>query len=467
MARYDQLAERARLAGQEHIFRHWEQLEDSQRDQLLHQVASIDFDRLQTLTETYIHASAATQQRARLQPIRPIPIPSTPEQKKTASEMRHHGEAALRNGKIGCLLVAGGQGSRLGFNGPKGIYPITPVKHKSLFQLHAEKLLAVSRRYGAPIPWYIMTSESNDTETRRFFHKHHYFGLAENDIFFFTQGMVPALDAQGKLILDEPGHIFMNPDGHGGVLNALQRSGALANLRQRGIEHLFYFQIDNVLLQMCDPLYLGYHLHNQADMSAKVVAKRDAFEKVGVIGKIDDRLGVIEYSDLSDEDKQATGSDGKLLYNAGSIAIHVIAVDFIRAIVEKEFSLPWHVAHKKIPYLNEMNELVTPDQPNGYKFETFIFDALTLARRSVILEVDRALEFSPVKNAEGEDSPQTARRDLTRLYANWLQQAGMRLPEDGLERLQVEISPLYALDADELCRKFLSSGVIEREFYLG
>jgi UDP-N-acetylglucosamine/UDP-N-acetylgalactosamine diphosphorylase len=226
---------------------------------------------------------------------------------------------------------------------------------------------------------------------------------------------------------------------------------------------------------MCDPLFIGYHASANAEMSAKVCAKRDPYEKVGVIGKVFDqttgksgRLKVIEYSDMSNADKEARLPDGTLKYNAGSIAIHLLNVGFIAREVEGGTKLPWHMAHKQIPYLDANGALIQPDKPNGYKFETFIFDALGDARRVVLLEVDRRCDFSPIKNASGEDSPQTAQRDMCALYAGWLEQAGIKVPRDvsGNLSARLEISPLFALDAAELAQKVKPDLRVGDDFYL-
>ncbi len=445
---FEELSQKAARYNQEHIFRFWENLNSSQREGLLHQVAALDFDRMAALAARIVKKEAAPA--AKLEPVQPIPIPRSEEEQRRARQMQEIGEQALRSHKVGAVLVAGGQGTRLGFDGPKGIFPIGPVSGKSLFQMHAEKIQALNRRYRTRIPWYIMTSETNDAATREFFTRHHFFELPPQDVFFFTQGMMPALDESGKLILDRPDHIFLSPDGHGGLFAALKKSGALEDMQRRGLELLFYFQVDNVLVKICDPVFLGYHIAEKAEMSVKVVPKRDAFEKVGVVGRIDGRLGVIEYSDLSDAEKQARDAEGKLLYNAGSIAIHVLSLPFMQRICDHAVELPWHIAHKKVPVVDEQGRTQAPDSPNAYKFERFIFDALQHAQHAVVMEVAREEEFSPVKNAEGEDSPATARRDLSRYFLRWLAAAGWELPQSETDRLpRVEISPLYALDAEE------------------
>jgi len=469
--RSEQLLQLISRAGQEHILRYWEKLSESSRRQILHQAALIDFDLLQRLHREYILKKniGAT---ATLEPAEIVTLAHQRSHPAEVQNMMARGEEKLRAGKVAALLVAGGQATRLGFDKPKGEYPIGPVSRKSLFQLHAEKLLALSRRYRATIPWYIMTSDANAGETHDFFATNKFFGYSTQDIIFFEQEMIPALDENGKLILDAPDHIFTNPNGHGGTLTALANRGALADMRRRGIEEVFYFQVDNVLLKMCDPLFLGYHLTAGAEMSAKVCSKRDPYEKVGVIGKVVEngksRLQVIEYSDMSNADKEARLPDGSLKYNAGSIAIHLFQTDFIAREVENGTKLPWHVAHKLIPCLDDNGKLVQPAKPNGYKFETFVFDALGDAQKAVVLEVERREEFSPVKNATGEDSPQTAQADWCALHASWIEQAGVKVPRDAAAKpaFRIEVSPLFALDAEEVKRKVAPSLHIQKELYL-
>ncbi len=462
------LLQQVRAAGQNHVLRYWNELDDSSRNKLLAQLREIDFDLLARLYRNLIENPAGAKLSSRLEPADFIQLPKTPEEKQPFEVAKQVGEQALRQGRVAAFVVAGGQGTRLGFTGPKGIFPITPVKQKSFFQLFAEQIKALSRKYQTTIPWLIMTSESNHEGAVEFFERHDFFGLPSADVMLFQQEMIPALDEQGKLILDAKDHIFTNPNGHGGSLSALHKSGALENLRARGIDLLFYFQVDNVLVKICDPVFIGFHLQNRAQMSAKVVSKRDAHEKVGVVAKIGGRLGVVEYSDLSEEQKSQTNPDGSLTFRAGSIAIHVFDVAFIEELNRDGFKLPWHVAHKVIPFLDERGEEQTPSRPNGYKFETFVFDALMYAERTVILEVAREQEFSPVKNDSGPDSPETARRDLVNLYGAWLEQAGVAVPRDAHNNVQgnIEISPLFALDAEELAAKISREIKFDGELYL-
>lgn len=471
--RSEQMQKLVRECGQEHILRYWEKLSESSRRQLLHQAALVDFDLMGRLYREYILKKSTVAATA-LEPAEMVTLAHQRAHPEEVQRMKARGAETLRAGKVAAVLVAGGQATRLGFARPKGAYPVGPVSQKSLFQLHAEKLLATAQRYRTTIPWYIMTSDANAGETRAFFEENKLFGYAPPDLFFFEQEMIPALDENGKLILDAPDHIFVNPNGHGGTLTALEKSGALADMKRRGIEEIFYFQVDNVLLHMCDPLFLGYHVAANAEMSAKVCAKRDPHEKVGVLGMVFDsttgpkgRLQVIEYSDMSKTDKEARLADGTLKYNAGSIAIHLLKRSFIEREVAGGTKLPWHVAHKQIPFLDAAGQLVSPERPNGYKFETFIFDALGDAARVVVLEVDRRFEFSPIKNANGEDSPATAQRDLGELYAGWLEQAGVKVSRDasGNLKTRIEVSPLFALDAEELARKISPDLRLQEDIY--
>ena len=436
--------ERVAQAGQGHVFRWWGVLDAEARSRLVNQLSSIDFELLERLSRQLRSKQADTL--GHLEPPEVIAIPRTEKERRQAEEARRTGEALIRAGKVAAFLVAGGQGTRLGYDGPKGLFPIGPVTGKSLFEMHAEKILAASRTYETPIPWYIMTSETNDAETQAFFAENDFFGLGRDDVVFFRQKMIPALDADGKLILDAKDHVFLNPNGHGGSLLALVEGGAVDDMKARGIEVISYFQVDNVLIKIVDPVFIGHHAQAEAGMSSKMVMKRDAREKVGVFGMVDGKLRVVEYSDMTREDMEARNADGGLTYGAGSIAIHLIDVSFVEAEVRDGFRLPYHVAHKKIPCLNEEGDQILPDVPNGYKFEAFVFDALADAPRSVVMEVAREEEFSPVKNREGEDSPETAKRDLSNAFGRWLEAAGVAVPrtEGGDVDGWIEISPLYA-----------------------
>ena len=461
------LKKKALSFGQQHIFRFWDELNDRQKQQLLNQIETINFDLMVILKEKYLKQSKSSLASSDLEPTDIIPIPTTAQQIARAEQAKLVGEQLLKKGKVGAILVAGGQGTRLGFDGPKGKFSAGPISRKSLFQLHAEKIKAIGQKYQTIIPWFIMTSETNHQETLEFFNDHKHFGLNAADVIFFTQSMIPAIDEQGRFFLDEKHHIFCNPNGHGGTIYALRDNGCLTEMKRRGIEELFYFQVDNVLIKICDPIFLGYHHQAQAEMSSKVVRKTDPEEKVGVIGKINGKLTVIEYSDLPQSAMEARDETGQLKYHSGSIAIHAIRRDFIERLTDRDFSLPYHVAHKAIPYIDEMGNYIEPDSPNGYKFEMFIFDALPYASNSVVMEVARQDEFSPIKDADGKNSPATAEQDLMNYFGRMLQRAGVSVVFDHNNNLsgKLEISSLFALDVAELKQKLPPNFRFDGEMY--
>ncbi len=463
--KYQQLIEKVYHYKQEQVFRFWIELSDTEKIRLLEQINSIDLDLMEKLSKNVINESKTELKEEHLEI---ADIISIEERKTGESESREIGENLLRQGKMAAFLVAGGQGTRLGFEGPKGMYPVTPVKKKCLFQLHAEKLMATGNKYGKPIPWLIMTSETNHDQTAHFFKQNDYYGYSEENIAFFSQEMIPAIDNNGKFILDKKNHIFTNPNGHGGSLGALWNSGSIEKMQSKGIEYVFYFQVDNVLANICDPVYLGYHVKHQSEMSNKVVRKAYPEEKMGVICKINGKTGLMEYSDLSEKNMYANNTDGSLKYWGGSIAIHIFNLDFVVKENTGGFQLPYHVAHKSIPYLDETGKLIRPEEANGIKFESFVFDALLDTEKSISLEVDRHKEFSPLKNKEGLDSAETVHWDLCNLYGDWLENAGVEVPrnEERNVTINIEISPSYALDDNELKTKYPDSRKIESDLYL-
>ena len=440
------LHQRFENAGQAHVFAAWQELDEDQRAGLIQQAAAID---LELVSELGRLAAAGSSEAsvARFEPPTVFPLERDSDLEAQAERARQSGAAALRRGQVGFILVAGGQGSRLGFNGPKGAYPAGPVSRCSLFEWHARRLHAARRRYEAAMPLYVMTSATNDEDTRAFFEGHEFFGLPREDVMFFQQAMLPALDQEGRILMAAASSIFLAPNGHGGSLQALAESGALENARERGIDAFSYFQVDNPLARPADPLFLGLHMEQGARMSSKVVAKRSPDEKVGVLGSADGKLGCIEYSDLPADLREARDASGRLMFRAGNIAVHLIQRSFIEQLTAGELRLPWHLARKTMKVFDRDG---STRECEGVKFETFVFDALAYTTHSVTLEVDRSAEFSPIKNAEGEDSPASSRRDLTQLFASWLSAAGIEDPprdETGLPR--IEVDPRLAEYEDE------------------
>ena len=436
-------------AGQGHVFRFWEELDESGRARLLRQLEEIDLAELHSLVETLVLAEpSAGEDLSAVEPPSFTALPSHGGDREAWREARQAGEEDLRAGRVAAFTVAGGQGTRLGFDGPKGTFPLTPVRRATLFQIFAEKILSVRETYGTDLPWWIMTSPANHAATVAFFEENGFFGLGSGDVHFFPQGMLPAVDFEGKLLLESPSSLALSPDGHGGSLRALVRSGATAAMAERGIDTISYFQVDNPLENTIDPAFLGFHRLGGSEMSSKMVPKTDPAEKVGIFVREDDHLRVLEYSDLPEDWMQLREADGTLRFRAGNIAIHALDRAFVERLGTKGGDLPVHRAVKKIGVVDEAGRTVTPEEPNGIKFEMFVFDALPRARHPVLLESSRAENFSPVKNAEGRDSPRTAREDLLRQYTRWLRAAGTMVPlgADGLPTVNFEISPLRGFD---------------------
>ncbi|HAV42526.1 TPA: hypothetical protein DCX15_00715 [bacterium] len=461
-----EVIERVYHAGQEDVFRFWNELSQEARERLLDQLASIDFEVLNRLIDKYVLHSEKSEMD--LQGIEPAPFirtPETPGEVERQNQAKAVGEKALREGRVACFLVAGGEGTRLGYDGPKGVFPIGPISKKSLFQLHAEKILAIRKRYGRKLPWYVMTSPPTDRVIRDFFKSHNFFGLPQDEIRFLTQGVFPAVNFEGRLLMAAKDQIVMSPNGHGGSLKVLKESGALDQMEKEGIDIVFYFQVDNPLLKIADPIFIGYHLEEKADMSCKIVKKRDPLEKVGVVCRINGHLQVIEYSELPIQLVEEKDLNGVPRFRAGSIAIHILRVDFIK---RKKLNLPCHPARKKIPFIDARGQPWIPDEPNGIKFETFIFDALPSADKWVLMEVVRKEEFSPLKEKEGPSSPDLVQQNMTELYASWLQEAGVEIPKDRAGKTMglIEISPLYALDKEELLEKIDKNLVFDGKLYL-
>ena len=436
--------------GQEHLLHGWEALDPDRRKALADQLATLDLAELNTLHAKKDEPHSVLPSRERVAPIPVEPAVAPPEAVAA-------GEQALRRGEIAALLVAGGQGSRLGFDKPKGMFPIGPVSNATLFQIHAEKVLALSRRYGKPVPFLVMTSPATHADTEAFFREHRFFGLDAADVTFFQQGTMPALDlTTGRLLLEEPGQLFLSPNGHGGTLTALAETGVLGALKERGVRHVFYFQVDNPLVKMCDPGFVGRHVMTGSEASSKVVFKQKPEEKVGVLATIDGRCGIIEYSDLPADWAAERDAAGELAFRAGSPAIHLFALDFLERVTGKTGVMRYHIARKAVPHFDPASgQKVTPKTENALKFERFIFDALPAAERWLAVETKREEEFAPLKNATKSDTPDDVRRAITQLHANWLVRAGVGVPcaNDGSPAVPIEISPLVALDAGELEKK--------------
>ncbi len=435
------LLHRIRAHGQDHLLTGWSTLSVAERRAFVGQLAGIDFGELERL---YARRGEPHTLLPDPSAIAPMPVEDAA---SFGPDTLRLGEECLRRGEVAVLVVAGGQGSRLGFEQPKGLFPVGPVSGASLFRLHAEKVHALSRKYGVAVPLLVMTSAATTAETQAYFLSQNSFGLPRSQVIFFEQGTMPALDAAtGQLLLSQPGALNLSPNGHGGTLTALADTGLLADLKARGVKHVFYFQVDNPLVELAAPGFVGRHVETNSDASTKVVFKTRPDEKVGVLALLGGKCGIVEYSDLPGELANARDAHGELLHRAGNTAIHLFSVAFLERVTQGTDRLAFHLARKKVPYFDaETGTAVKPTTENALKFELFVFDALPLADRWLTVRVRREDEFAPLKNASGADSPEAVRAALSDFHARRLRAVGVEVA-DGVA---VEIAPLFALtDAD-------------------
>jgi UDP-N-acetylglucosamine/UDP-N-acetylgalactosamine diphosphorylase len=427
--------------GQEHVLNFWDELTDEQQSEFEQQLTSIDFELLDNL-QTQNDKESITQ-------LVPAPVIHLDD------SYRKDGIDAIARAELAVLTVAGGQGTRLGWSGPKGTFPATPITGKSLFQIVAEQIVFASKKYNVPIPWYIMTSNENDAVTRAFFLDNNCFGIDRTDIFIFSQGEMPAVDEDGKILLASKSSVAMNPDGHGGVLAALKRSGGLEEMDAKGIKYLSYVQIDNPLAHVIDSDFLGIHLSETSsiEVTSKCVLKSDPEERVGVFCNEDGKTTIVEYSDLPDNYAEEVDEQGNLKFFAGSIAIHLMSTAFLQRVAD---DLPWHKANKIIPHIDvNSGNPVLPTKPNGYKFERFVFDVLPFAKHSLVVETKREEEFGPIKNATGKDSAKTSQQLQRERAVHWLRMNNVEVSDSAT----VEISPLNAASWDDLRQIKLPSSI--------
>ena len=388
--------------GQEHVLRNYEILSDSEKESLLRQIEALDF---QLIESVKYHEK---QKTGKVEPIQFVDIDNIRENKV---DYKRSGMEVLDDGRFACVLLAGGMGTRLGLDKPKGElnYGITETHY--LFQKLVENLAKVrNEAKEASIPLFIMTSEKNDQETRKFFQENDFFGYPCEDVFFFVQEMAAAVDYNGKLLMEEPGRLATSPNGNGGWFSSLVRAGYLEELHSRNIEWINIFSVDNPLQKMADPVFIGATIANGADSGSKVVRKAYPEEKMGVMCLEDGRSSVIEYYELSDEMRNATDDNGTLLYGFGVILNYIFKLDKLEELLSKK--LPCHIVEKKIQYVDDKNQFISPDEPNGYKFETLAVDVIRLMDYCVPFEVERQREFAPIKNLHGKDSLDSARELL-------------------------------------------------------
>ena len=453
------IASKLECCGQSHLLRFIDELDPAAKLRYLDQLESLDLELLSSLIETHVLNVPKTDVEGEIIPPSSFPVvPGDDGMAALYADAEKRGRDLLASGGVCALTVAGGQGSRLGFDGPKGAYPVTPLKSKTLFQYFAESLGRARRKFGGAIPWYIMTSSSNDAATRSFFEKHSFFGLGADTVFFFSQGEMPAVGLDGKILMRSRDSLAMAPNGHGGTLLALRSSGALDRMAAEGVSHISYFQVDNPLVSVVSPLFIGLHDLKGSDMSSRGLLKTGPFEKLGNFCLVDGKLTIIEYSDIPKDLAEARrGDDGELLFKLGSPAIHMIARGFVeRLTADGKLNLPWHRANKKVPFLNESGKLEEPSAPNAVKLETFIFDAIPMADNPIVLEAVREEEFAPVKNKTGVDSAESCRAMMIARDLSWLESAGVQIPKrsDGTPGCVVELSPSSFFDVEDVAARF-------------
>ncbi|CAH0404048.1 unnamed protein product [Chilo suppressalis] len=454
---FETLEELLKCHGQDQLIKFWPELDENERELLSGEILKLD---LAEVNEIFRRANETTKVILEKSgdDLKPIPqshyesVPSL-----TASKVQEYeniGLEEISEGRVGVLLLAGGQATRLGFGHPKGMYDVGLPSKKTLFQIQAERIVRVqelaAEKHGKEgrITWYIMTSEHTKAPTAEFFKNHDYFGLREEDIVFFEQGRLPCFDFDGKIILEGKHHLSSAPDGNGGLYRALKRQGILKDIGKRNVKHLHAHSVDNILIKVADPVFIGYCKSKNADCAAKVVQKSTPSEAVGVVCRVNGHYKVVEYSEMTEEATNRRNSDGRLTFSAGNICNHYFSSEFLSKICDFESKLKLHVAKKKIPYVDDNGVKQKPSEPNGIKMEKFIFDVFEFAENFICLEVARDVEFSALKNADAakKDCPSTAREDLLRLHRKYIREAGGEIGDN----IDVEISPLLSYGGENL-----------------
>ena len=398
--------------GQEHLLNNFENLDEAHKKELLKEIKGINFELV-----TSLYDSTKKEKKNTKDEITPIDYL---DKFKLGDKYKYYeniGKKAIKEGELAVVTMAGGQGTRLGHNGPKGTYDIGLDSHKSLFELLSDGIKEEAKKYGVTIPWFIMTSRENNKATIEFFEKHKYFGYQKDkNIFFFIQGELPMMDTEGKILIGEDGLIKLAADGHGGIYESLVKTGMTKKMTELGVKWAFIGGVDNWLVKMVDPVLMGVAIDQQVTVACKSVVKANPQEKVGVFCKRNGKPNVIEYTEITENMAEARDKDGELLYGESHILCNLFSVDAVERMGANP--LPYHVAFKKAKYIDKDGNLIEPDSPNAYKFEAFLFDAFGEVDEMAVLRVKREEEFAPVKNADtaGVDCPKTARELYKKFY---------------------------------------------------
>ncbi|KZC14469.1 UDP-N-acetylhexosamine pyrophosphorylase, partial [Dufourea novaeangliae] len=443
---------------QEHLLRFWDQLSAKEREELRQDITELNLNEVISYYERSIQTSSSMHERMLDDKVSPIPEDSIASVKTTDEEQlkmyKKLGLEEIANGKVAVVLLAGGQGTRLGVSYPKGMYNVRLPSGKTLFQFQAERILRLQNMAEeecgkrGEITWYILTSKATHGTTLDFLRDNDYFNLKDENVKAFEQGMLPCFTLEGKIVLDEKHRISKAPDGNGGLYRALKVQGILDHMIQRGIRSVHVHSVDNILIKVADPIFLGYCLSTSTDCGVKVIEKSSPAEPVGVVCKVENSYRVVEYSEISKETAELRSDNGRLVYNAANICDHYFTVDFLCAVGnqhEKEMEL--HAAKKKIPYIDVDGQKQIPTSPNGIKIEKFVFDVFKFAKRLAVWEGIREEDFSPLKNSDtaGQYCPSTARNDVLKLHKKWLLNAGATSVTN-----DVEVSPLLSYAGENL-----------------
>lgn len=396
--------------GQEQLLDAYYRMEKpEEKEKFLNDILNINFSQIEELYKNRNNADSYNETK-----IEPIEyVNKSKLSKKEYEEYEKIGTQVIKENKLAVVTMAGGQGTRLGHSGPKGTFDLGLPNHKSIFEILTDTLKKARKDYNVDIPWYIMTSNENNDSTKEFFEKNNYFGYPKQCVTFFIQGQLPMCDTNGKLLINENNQIKEAADGHGGIFNSLLKSGMLYDMKARKIEWVFIGGVDNVLVKPVDPILIGLAIKKNVLAAGKSIVKASPHEKVGVFCKKNGKPSVIEYSEISEEMAEMLDENGELKYGESHILCNLFNIKAIEKI--SSMKLPYHIAFKKAKYLDKNGKLVVPDKPNAYKFEAFLFDAFESLDNIAVLRVKREEEFAPVKNAEGNDSPETARK----LYINY------------------------------------------------
>eukprot|EP01083_Nonionella_stella_P055934 147473_1 len=441
--------------NQEHVLNFSTKCEANDRALLAEQLEQLEISHaVQVFNETL--NTDASEQTLKMEP-----FPDTfdvSENSQLTRKWRSEGLQMIARGEVALVVLGGGQGTRLGFSKPKGLYDIGMPSGKSIFQMQAERIIRLKQlaaresniaNHEVKLPWYIMTSDATHSPTVDYFKENKFFGLPSDEVMFFQQSVMPCFDTNGKVLMKSNHEIATSPDGSGGVFKALDSSGILESMKRSGIEYIHMFNVDNVLVKVGDPVLFGHSKLNQVDICAKVSVKTGPHEAVGVVCLRSGRPGVVEYSEIPPELAEKRNERGELVYGQGNIGLYCFRTEFLEKVVGR--GMKYHAARKKVPYMSETGELIQPSDKNGIKLELFLFDVFCHAQKMTCLQVPRESEFAPVKNAPGTptDSPDTARALLSALNVNRIEAAGGNVAPEGSSGL-CEISPLISYDGEDL-----------------